>query len=128
MEDGIAILVMLNSYFHDLATAIFAVSAVAAWLLLRSRAMERAPDAVRPVVEGLVKLGVASLVWTLLAGMIRGLTYYDYEYAVAYGRGQVPVLILKHVILVTLVSLGVWVLIRVRRLLKASAHPAPGSA
>ena len=124
MEDGIAILVMLNNYFHDLATAIFAVSAVAAWLLYRSQAMQQAPAAVRPVAQGLVKLGVASLVWTLVAGMIRGLTYYDYEHAVAYGRGQVPVLILKHLILVTLVSMGVFVLLRVRRLAKASGGPA----
>jgi len=111
-----AILVMLNNYFHDLATAIFAVSAIAAWLLYRSRALQQAPAAVRPVAAGLVKVGIASLAWTLLAGMIRGITYREYEWVEAAGRGQVPVLVLKHVILVSLVAAGVFVLVRVHRL------------
>ncbi len=114
-----AILVMLNNYFHDLATAVFAVSAIAAWLLYRSRALQQAPAAVRPVAEGLVKVGIASLVWTLLAGMIRGITYREYEWVEAAGRGQVPVLVLKHVILVSLVAAGVFVLVRVHRLARA---------
>jgi len=116
-----AILVMLNNYFHDLSTAVFAVSAITAWLLLRSRAMLEAPESVRPVAEGLLKLGVASLVWTLLGGMVRGLTYREYEWVEAAGRGQVPVLVLKHVILVSMVTAGVFVLYRVYRLLRAQA-------
>jgi len=122
-----AILVMLNNYFHDLATAVFAVSAIAAWLLLRTRAFEQAPDAVRPVVQGLVKVGVVSLVWTLAAGMIRGMTYREYEWVEAAGRGQVPVLVFKHVILFSLVAMGVVVLYRVRRLARAAGTPGVGS-
>jgi hypothetical protein len=129
-----AILVMLNNYFHDLATAIFAVSAIAAWLLYRSRALQQAPAAVGPVAAGLVKVGVASLAWTLLAGMVRGATYREYEWVEAAGRGQVPVLVLKHVILASLVAVGLFVLYRVHRLARAVGdgrpipeEPAPGS-
>jgi hypothetical protein len=57
-----------------------------------------------------------SLAWTLLAGMIRGITYREYEWVEAAGRGPVPVLVLKHVILVSLVAAGVFVLYRVHRL------------
>ena len=78
--------------------------------------MEEAPAAVRPVAAGLVKVGIVSLAWTLLAGMIRGITYREYEWVEAAGRGQVPVLVLKHVILVSLVAAGVFVLVRVHRL------------
>ena len=46
-----AILVMLNNYMHDLATAVFAVSAVTAYLLHRSLAMQAAPATVVPVVR-----------------------------------------------------------------------------
>jgi hypothetical protein len=114
-----AILVMLNNYFHDLATAIFAVSAVAAWLLYRSRALQQAPEAVEPVAAGLVKVGIAALAWTLLAGLVRGATYREYEWVEAAGRGQVPVLVLKHVILASLVAAGLFVLYRVHRLARA---------
>jgi ABC-type transporter Mla maintaining outer membrane lipid asymmetry permease subunit MlaE len=111
-----AILVMLNNYLHDLATAVFAVSAAAAYLLQRSLAMRREPAALRPVVTGLVKIGVVSLVWTLLAGLIRGMTYREFEWVEAAGRGQVPVLVVKHVILVCLVTTGAVVLVKAHRL------------
>ena len=111
-----AIVVMFSNYLHDLATAIFAVSAVAAWLLYRSVGIREAPEAVRPVAEGLVRVGAFSLAWTLLFGMFRGMTYREYEWVEAAGRGQIPALIVKHVILVSLVIGGVAVLYRVRRL------------
>jgi hypothetical protein len=116
-----AILVMLNNYFHDLSTAVFAVSAIAAWLVVRSRAMEQAPAAVRPLAAGLVKVGIASFVWTLLGGWIRGITYREYEWVDAAGRGQVPVLVLKHVILFSLVVAGIAVHYRVHHALRAEA-------
>ena len=65
-----AVLVMLNNYMHDLATAVFAVSAIAAYLLLRSRTAEEAPSTIRPVAEGLVKIGMGSLIWTLAGGAL----------------------------------------------------------
>ncbi len=111
-----AILVMLNNYLHDLATAVFAVSALAAWFLLRSQAARSAPDALRPVIDSLVKVGVFSLVWTLAGGVVRSLAFRRYEWMEAAGRSQVPVLIVKHIILVTLVITGLVVLHRVRRL------------
>jgi hypothetical protein len=66
-----AVLVMLNNYTHDLATAVFAVSALAAWLVLRSDAVKQAPRALRPLVQGLVKIGTISFVVTLLLGAVR---------------------------------------------------------
>jgi hypothetical protein len=122
-----AILVMLNNYFHDLSTAVFAVSAIAAWLVCRSQAMEEAPSAVRPLAAGLVKVGVASLLWTLIGGMFRGMTYNEYEWVEAAGRGQVPVLVLKHVILISLVTAGIVFLMRVRRLLQTEEPIRPRS-
>jgi hypothetical protein len=123
-----AILVMLNNYFHDLSTAIFAVSAIAAWLVCRSRAMEQAPEAVRPLATGLVKVGIASFVWTLVGGLIRGRTYREYEWVEAAGRGQVPVLVLKHIILAAVVTAGVVILYRVYRLLRAEVSAGPRNA
>jgi hypothetical protein len=114
-----ALLVILNNYLHDLATAVFGVSAVAAYLLYRSTAMRDAPDAVGPIARGIVKVGIGALVWTLLAGGVRGWTYSEYEWVEAAGRDQVAVLVVKHVILVSLVSAGCVVLYKVRRLSRA---------
>ena len=118
-----AILVMLNNYMHDLATAVFAVSAVSAYLLRRSLAMRAAPETVQPVVRGILRVGIFALVWTLFFGFVRGLTYREYEWVEAAGRDQVAVLVVKHVILVSLVIAGCVVLYRLHRL-----GPAPESA
>jgi hypothetical protein len=111
-----AILVMLSNYLHDLATAVFAVSAVAAYLLRRSLAMQAAPATVQPLLQGIVRLGYFSLAWTLFFGFIRGLTYRQYEWAEAAGRDQVAALLVKHVILVSLVIAGCVVLYRLHRM------------
>ncbi len=118
-----AILVMLNNYMHDLATAVFAVSAVTAYLLRRSLAMRLAPETVQPVVRGVVRVGIFSLAWTLFFGFIRGLTYREYEWVEAAGRDQVAVLVVKHVILVSLVIAGCVVLYRLHRLGQAPKAP-----
>jgi hypothetical protein len=129
-----AILVMFSNYFHDLATAIFAVSAVTAYLLQRSLAMQTAPATVQPVVRGVQpvvrslqpvvrgvqRMGYYSLAWTLLFGSIRGLTYREYEWVEAAGRNQVPALVVKHFFLVALVITGVVFLYRLRRLQTAA--------
>lgn len=114
-----AVLVMLNNYMHDLMTALFAVSVLAAWFLLRSAPMREAPDAIRPVATGLIRVGLFSLAWTLLGGVARALAYEKYEWMEAVGRAQVPALVVKHVILVTLVVAGLLILNKVRRLARA---------
>ena len=116
-----AILVMLNNYMHDLATAIFAVSAVTAYLLRRSITMRTAPETMQPVVRGVVRVGVFSLAWTLAFGFVRGLTYRQYEWVEAAGRDQIPALVVKHVILVSLVIAGCVTLYRLHRLGPATA-------
>ena len=63
-----AVVIMINNYLHDLATAVFAVSALAAYFLLRSPASREAGAALQPVVAGLVRVGFFALVWTLAGG------------------------------------------------------------
>jgi len=116
---------MLNNYMHDLMTAVFAVSAVASWLLLRSTAAREAPGAIRPVARGLIRLGSFSLLWVLLGGVVRALAYRKYEWMESVGREQVPALVVKHVILVSLVVAGVAVLIRARRLVATPGGERP---
>jgi hypothetical protein len=111
-----AILVMFSNYLHDLATAIFAVSAITAYLLRRSLAMQKVPTTLEPVVRGVVRTGYAALAWTLIFGLVRGLTYREYEWAEAAGRDQVAALVVKHVILVALVLAGCVFLYRLQRL------------
>jgi len=106
---GIAL--MMNNYFHDVATALLASSAFALWILLRRyEAGGRGPDAARYFLEiqrSMAKLARFSLAWIVLGGVPRTIWYADFEWANAAGRGQVAALIVKHVVAAGLVVLGV---------------------
>ncbi len=120
-----AILLMLNNYFHDLATALFAVSALAAWSLHRALPADEALGRLRPVITGLVRLGHGALAWILLAGVVRVIYYRDYEWSEAAGRAQVPALVAKHVVLVGATAFGLAMLVALRRRLR---REPPGGA
>ncbi len=119
MNEGLGIAVMMNNYTHDLATAVFAVTVLTAWLILRTSAIRRAPEALGPVIHGLQKAGVASLAATLILGAVRAATYKQFEWSEAVGRAQVPALVVKHIILVSLVMLGLRFLFLVRKQARA---------
>jgi hypothetical protein len=107
---GIAL--MMNNYFHDVATALLAASAFALWVLLRRyEAGARTPDAGRYFLEAqrsMARLARFSLAWIVLGGIPRTIWYVDFEWANAAGRGQVTALAVKHVVAAVLVVGGVF--------------------
>ena len=115
MNEGLGIAVMMNNYTHDLATAVFAVTVLAAWLILRTSAIRKAPEALEPVIRGLQRAGAVSLAATLILGAVRAAAYKQYEWSEAVGRAQIPALVVKHIILVSLVLLGLRFLFLVRK-------------
>jgi hypothetical protein len=106
---GIAL--MMNNYFHDVATALLAASAFALWVLLRRyEAGARGPEAARYFLEiqrAMAKLARFALAWIVLGGIPRTIWYTEFEWANAAGRGQVAALVVKHVVAFGLVVGGV---------------------
>lgn len=111
MSPTAGIALMMNNYFHDVATALLAASAFALWALLRRyEAGGRGPDAARYFLEiqrSMVKLARFSLAWIVLGGIPRTIWYAEFEWANAAGRGQVAALIVKHVVAFVLVGFGI---------------------
>lgn len=110
------VLVMLNNYLHDVATALLLASATTVWILAQQkrRATERAVAAFYvQAYRRLTRLAQVALVWILVGGVPRLLAYRQYEWANAAGMDQVPVLVAKHILLGTIV---VWGAILWRRL------------
>jgi hypothetical protein len=110
MSPGLGVAIMMNNYFHDVATALLAASAVALVALLRLH--ERAgggPDAARLFLDmhrTMARLARFSLAWIVLGGIPRTIWYADFEWANAAGRGQVAALAVKHVVAFALVVAG----------------------
>ena len=107
--DGVAL--MMNNYFHDVATALLAASGFALWAV--ARLQDRMPGQASPAFflatySKMALLAKVSLVWIVLGGVPRTIFYRDFEWANAAGRGQVPALIIKHILMFAMVGIGLW--------------------
>ncbi len=119
MSPSAGVVLMMNNYLHDVATALLAASAVALWAMLHVyEECPRGPDAARYFLEihrRMARLARFSLAWIVLGGIPRTVYYTRFEWANAAGKGQVPALVVKHVIAFSLVVAGAHLWIRVRR-------------
>ncbi len=115
-ELGVAI--MMNNYFHDVATALMATSAFVMYALYRLQ--ESMPDKLSTLfflrahqkVTGFAKF---ALIWIIVGGFPRTYFYTRFEWANAAGKGQVPALIVKHILIAILVVAGVYAWLKLRR-------------
>ena len=105
-----SIVIVLNNYFHDFSVALlFACLLVIGYMERRMREGDAAAvrDFVVRMYTALKPVMTGAWVFIVLGGVLRTLTYADYEWSEAAGRGQVAALIVKHVLLVSLVVWGV---------------------
>ncbi|WP_242393111.1 hypothetical protein [Anaeromyxobacter oryzisoli] len=111
MSPAAGVALMMNNYFHDVATALLVSSAFALWVMLRRyEAGDRGPEAARYFLEihrSMARLARFSLAWIVLGGIPRTIWYGRFEWANAAGRGQVVALLVKHVVAFVLVAWGV---------------------
>ncbi len=105
-----ALVVMLNSYFHDLAVAFLFASCLMAHLTLR-----HFPEPPPRLVVTLRRVAWASLAWVIVGGAIRAWFYEEYEWAAKAGTAQVPALMIKHLLLFALTAWGLWGVVRLQR-------------
>lgn len=119
------ILIMLNNYLHDVATALLLASAFLLWVA--ARVFRHHPGGVEDprfleIYRRMTLLALGALAWIILGGFVRAWTYREFEWANAAGANQVSVLLAKHVLLGGVVAMGAWGWIRLgRRMRGASA-------
>jgi len=121
LSQTVAILVMLNNYVHDVATGLLIISAL--WLGWSAR--ELGPSPSRELVDYFMRtyrrctrFVVGSILFIIATGIIRTLFFMRFEWTPAMGRGLVPVLVVKHVLIFTLLGVGIYAWIGLRRKLR----------
>lgn len=118
----VGILVMLNNYFHDFATALLVVTTCGMLFLVR-RAEARGGRELKQMLVDLyprmVHLAGGAVIFMFIAGIIRTFTYKQYEWNNAVESGQVMALMLKHVILFVLFAFGVYFWVVVHKKIRA---------
>jgi uncharacterized membrane protein len=115
-----ATLVMLNNWMHDFSAAGWVVGSILVWWVVRE-----APecDSGRSFAARVVGLLMSVMRWSLAGvvgfGVVRALTYRQFEYSEAAGDGQLVVLGVKHVLLTVVFVYGVIWYLKGRRFLRA---------
>ena len=115
------ILLIMNNYFHDVATATLLAAAVIMWVLER-RARSGSPEDL--VLLGhayptLTRFANAALVWVIVGGIPRLITFNTHDLGAVRGDLGVAIAV-KHVVEVAAVVAGAVMWRRVRRRVAAS--------
>ena len=111
-----SLIIVFNNYFHDLATGVFVGCAVTLWALSRTvRANAVLADSLALTYQLLTRTLWISVAWIILGGIPRTLFFPAYEFIPALGKGIIPALILKHVVMFSAVGLGIAAWVSARR-------------
>ncbi|MDY0340707.1 MAG: hypothetical protein RBS17_05805 [Coriobacteriia bacterium] len=119
------ILIIMNNYFHDVATAVLVAAAAIMWVLYR-RARTGGHEqvlALRNAYPSLSTFARWALVWVILGGIPRALTFNTHDLGAVHSDMAylIPAIVVKHVFEVAAVVAGVILWQRVKARVIASA-------
>ena len=112
-----SILVMLNNFFHDFSVALLFSSLIVIAVIERLGGRPEYGSAhalAYQIYRVMVRFIVGAWIFIIVGGVFRTITYAEYEWSEAAGKGQVAALIVKHILLVALVIAGTWLQLRLR--------------
>lgn len=115
---GLGVAIMMNNYFHDMATGLLVGSGFALHAIIRIQASMNTTEATLFFLKTnrqMVKLFKFALWWVILGGIPRTIFYTSFEWANAADKLQIPALAVKHVMMFAAV---VWGIVAWRRMQK----------
>jgi hypothetical protein len=123
--NAFAVLVIMNNYFHDVATATLLAAAVIMWALER-RARKGTPDEL--VLLGrayptLTRFANIALLWVIIGGIPRLITFNTHDLGAVRGDLGLAIAV-KHVVEVGAVVAGAVMWRRVRRRIESAGTSA----
>ena len=122
MSPASGVLIMMNNYFHDVATALLLASGYVIWVIVKrydaSSKTKETTEYFLKIYGNATKLAKFSLIWIVLGGIPRTIFYTEFEWANAAGKGQITALIIKHILAFTFLGLGAHFWIKINRKVK----------
>lgn len=116
-----SIFIMLNNFIHDFVVALlFSILLVMNWIYSRSKmkTFESRIEFAKDIFDYLNKSTIWIWALIIVGGIIRTISYEEYEWSEAAGKDQIPALIVKHILLVILVIFGTMLQLRLRKIFK----------
>jgi hypothetical protein len=119
--DWTSILIIINNYLHDVASAVLLSSAVILYVLGR-QAQRGGADEHRAFARAypvLTRFAWGAIAWIIVGGIPRAIFFTRYEWDPAVIKGIVPALILKHVLMVAAIVVGAFMWWRMAKAARA---------
>jgi hypothetical protein len=107
----LGVVIMMNNYFHDMATGLLVGSGFALHAILRIQTSMNTPQATLFFLKTnthMKKLFKFALWWVVLGGVPRTIFYTSFEWANAADKLQIPALGVKHVMMFAAVVWGIY--------------------
>lgn len=121
MSPSLGVIIMMNNYFHDVATALLLASGIVMWLIAKKLGSSRDNAVIHyflNLYNGITRLAKFSLAWIIIGGIPRTIFYTEFEWANAAGKGQITALIVKHILALIFVGSGAHIWIRLHKRVK----------
>src|ERR1039457_4960778 len=102
ISPGLGVAIMMNNYFHDMATGLLVGSGFALHAIMRIQATMNTPEATLFFLKTnsqMKKIFKFALWWVVLGGIPRTIFYTSFEWANAADKLQIPALAVKHVMM-----------------------------
>lgn len=118
MSPGYAVFLLMNNYFHDVATAMLLACGIALWIIIKQREGIKDPAAAGyflKLARGINGVAKFSLGWIIIAGIPRVLTFRSFEWPNAVGKHHEAGLIAKYVIALAMMLAGAWLWARLSK-------------
>jgi len=122
------ILIILNNYLHDVATAVLLSSAVILYVLGRQAKSGGVGErqALARAYGTLTKFAWGALAWIIIGGIPRTIFFNWAEFIPAGAHNLIPDLIIKHVLLVSGVIAGAVMWVRIGKIARAESDAPRG--
>ena len=121
MSETAGVILMMNNYFHDVATALLLASGIAIWVIYKKFGDSDKPD-VREyflkLYDSMTFLVKFSFAWIILGGIPRTYFYTEFEWSHYAGKSQIPALIVKHILAFLFIGAGAYLWINIRKKVK----------
>ena len=117
-----SIVIVLNNYFHDVATATLLASAVVVYVIGRMAEQGTLDERLffARAYRKLTKFAWFALAWIIIGGIPRTIFFPKYEFIPADQKGLIIDLVIKHVVMFTAVAIGGIMWIRMGKVARAA--------
>ena len=112
VSPALGVVIMMNNYFHDVATGLMVASGVALYFIMKSyddNADLMTARYFMRVYKTMTRVAKFSFWWIIIAGFPRTYYYKSFEWANDVAGLQVPAIIIKHVVVVVALGTAIFI-------------------